>query len=241
MAVVAGCFLAFYFDGTPLESGRAWSEAIPAVVALALVFRVQQPFGRIYAFLALGFGTSAVLGLWPFGRDAAPVLPLLGVMAAAQLSRRKGCVRPAWEGAPRGSHWLGSLAVVLPPLVDLEARLTNGIPDVVDARSMLTLASTLLLMVLCALRVHPRAIVLPSTEAREGDEHVWAADSLEFASRVAHELNNPLMAVAGLAELALKKGAPEAPLRRLIDGTSTAAEIVTRLHRITGRSKGVAG
>jgi signal transduction histidine kinase len=240
MAVVAGSFLVFFFGVAPLADRRSWWEAVPALVALALAFRVRQPFGRIYALLALGFGTSAVLSLWPLWRDFAWALPPLGVIAAAQLSRQQDWVRPARQATPRRSNWLAGVAVMLPPLVHLGTR-AAGRGDEVDARSLLTLGSTLLLMVLSAMRIHPRLIVLPAAEARAGDEPVSAADSLEFASRVAHELNNPLMAVGGLAELALKKGAPEAPLRRLIDETSAAAEIVTRLHQITGRSKGVAG
>ena len=240
MAVVAGSFLVFFFGVAPLADRRSWWEAVPALVALALAFRVRQPFGRIYALLALGFGASAALSLWPFWRDFAWVLPPLGAIAAAQLSRQQDWVRPARQATPRRSNWLACVAMMLPPLVDLGTR-AAGRGDDVDARSLLTLGSTLLLMVLSAMRLYPRLVVLPSAEARAGDEPVSAADSLEFASRVAHELNNPLMAVGGLAELALKKGAPEAPLRRLIDGTNAAAEIVTRLHQITGRSKGVAG
>ena len=238
MAGVAGCFLAFFFRVAPLAVRRPWWEGIPAFVALVLAFRVRRPFGRIYALLALGFAVSSVLSLWPFWRDVAWVLPSLGVMAAAELSRQPDWVH-AREASPRRSQWLASIVVMLPPLVDLGARAAGA--DVADARSAVTLGSTLLLMVLSAMRVHPRAIVLPSMDPRQGDEQFSAADSLEFASRVAHELNNPLMAVGGLAELALKKGAPEAPMRRLIEGSNAAAEIVTRLHQITGRSKGVAG
>ena len=60
---------------------------------------------------------------------------------------------------------------------------------------------------------------------------------LQFASGVAHELNNPLMAVAGHAELALKKGAHEESVGQLAEAARRAAEVVARLQRITDSSQ----
>jgi signal transduction histidine kinase len=133
------------------------------------------------------------------------------------------------------------LAIALPPLVDLATRIGGLFPDGVEARSTLTLASTLVLVILCALRVHPRSMVLPAVQGWDERGPATARDSLEFASGVAHELNNPLMAVAGWAEVALKKGAPTLPMHQLIEATRAAADAVARLDQITRGPAGTRG
>jgi signal transduction histidine kinase len=55
---------------------------------------------------------------------------------------------------------------------------------------------------------------------------------LQFAAAVAHQLNNPLMAVAGWAELALRRGAPEPALERVLEATAAAAAAVARLQQL---------
>jgi signal transduction histidine kinase len=55
---------------------------------------------------------------------------------------------------------------------------------------------------------------------------------LQFAAGVAHQLNNPLMAVAGWAELAQRRGAPEPALERVLEATAAAAEAVVRLQQL---------
>jgi signal transduction histidine kinase len=55
---------------------------------------------------------------------------------------------------------------------------------------------------------------------------------------VAHELNNPLMAVAGWAELAVRRGAPEPELRALVDATARTADAVARLQLLVRSGRG---
>jgi len=45
------------------------------------------------------------------------------------------------------------------------------------------------------------------------------------------------MAVSGWAELALRRGAPEEVVRRLMDATRAAADVVGRLQQITSSSR----
>ena len=59
----------------------------------------------------------------------------------------------------------------------------------------------------------------------------------QFAAGVAHQLNNPLMAVAGWAELALRRGAPEPALERVLEATGAAAAAVARLEQRLGHDR----
>jgi hypothetical protein len=60
---------------------------------------------------------------------------------------------------------------------------------------------------------------------------------LQFAAGVGHQLNNPLMAVAGWAELALRRGAPEPALERVLEATGAAAAAVARLEQRLGHDR----
>jgi signal transduction histidine kinase len=55
---------------------------------------------------------------------------------------------------------------------------------------------------------------------------------LAFASGVAHELNNPLMAVAGWAEVVQHRGEAHPSVGRLLDSARAAADAVGRLQRV---------
>src|SRR6185295_7017033 len=53
-----------------------------------------------------------------------------------------------------------------------------------------------------------------------------------FATGIANELNNPLMAVGGWAELALRKSEPRESLEALLAATQRAAQSVRRLQQL---------
>ena len=55
---------------------------------------------------------------------------------------------------------------------------------------------------------------------------------MHFATGIAHELNNPLMAVGGWAELALRKSEPRESLEALLAATQRAAQSVRRLQQL---------
>src|SRR6185503_401431 len=55
---------------------------------------------------------------------------------------------------------------------------------------------------------------------------------VHFATGIAHELNNPLMAVGGWAELALRKSEPRESLEALLAATQRAAQSVRRLQQL---------
>jgi signal transduction histidine kinase len=105
-------------------------------------------------------------------------------------------------------------------------------PALAGQRTELTLACCSTLSLLVALRVRQAARPLPAPrDAEPADAPGEPSAYLRFASGVAHELNNPLMAVAGWAELA-QRGRPEPALQRVLDATATAAAVVGRLQQL---------
>ncbi|HEV7500119.1 MAG TPA: ATP-binding protein, partial [Vicinamibacteria bacterium] len=58
------------------------------------------------------------------------------------------------------------------------------------------------------------------------------SEYVHFATGIAHELNNPLMAVGGWAELALRKSEPRESLEALLEATRRATQAVRRLQQL---------
>jgi len=265
VAAVGGYFLVAYCAMRPPgAAGDPWflavtaPAALPGLWALALAFRVKDPpFRRVYGLLALGFCAGAVLGAWPRwlyaqGQheahgpwDLASLLPFFSIAAAALGPRG-----PAWVGSrrpavgDRGRARLAVLALAVPPLIDLASRAAGVQPSLAEARTDLTLACSSVLSLLVALRVYqtgrPSAAHDAAEPAGGRPPLAEASEYLQFASGLAHELNNPLMAVAGWAELALRRGGPEPSLQPLVEATGTAAAAVGRLQQLvrSGRSAG---
>lgn len=253
MAAVAGYFLVVYFAILPRSDARyPWflvvtaHEALPGLWALALALRVKDPpFRRVYRLLALGLCAGAVSSVWPTwlysqGRyqvyhpwDLAWMLPFLPIAVAAG-----GPCGPVWVGltaspaAERRRARRAVLVLAVPPLIDIACRLAGLQPALAAQRTELTLACCSTLSLLVALRV--RQAVRPSRdrEAEPADALGEPSAYLRFASGVAHELNNPLMAVAGWAELAQRQGGPEPALQRVMEATATAAATVGRLQQL---------
>jgi signal transduction histidine kinase len=112
-------------------------------------------------------------------------------------------------------------------------------PNLAEARSLLTLLAAAALSLLAALRARESSrLGAPATEAA-GPSPGEPSEFLQFASGAAHELNNPLMAVAGWAELALRRGGEAEPLRALLVSTRATADAVERLQRLarSGRAE----
>ena len=253
MAVVGGYFAVLYFVVLPATRSaslpwpaRALPELLPALLALGLALGVpRSPFHRTYRWLAAGLGLRALLALiaqapasaggW-WGFAAVGFFP---VAAAALFARGPVWVHASVDADPgRRPARLAVLAVAAPPLLDLVMRGLGVHPALAEERSTVAVACSSLLTVLAALRVRRRAnrrsAIGEATEARRALGEPTA--SLQFASGVAHELNNPLMAVGGWAELALRRGAPEAPVLALLHATRRAADVVARLQQITRSS-----
>jgi hypothetical protein len=253
MAAVAGYFLIVYFAILPRSDARyPWflvvtaQEALPGLWALALAVRVKEaPFRRVYRLLALGLCAGAVFGVWPTwlhsqGRyqvydpwDLAWILPFLPIAAAAA----HPC-GPLWvgvTGSPAGERRRARLAVLVlaaPPLIDIACRAAGLQPALAAQRTELTLACGSILSLLVALRVRQAARPAPDGDAEPYDTLGEPSAYLRFASGVAHELNNPLMAVAGWAELAQRQRGPEPALQRVMDAAATAAAAVVRLQQL---------
>jgi signal transduction histidine kinase len=227
---------------------------LPALGALALAVRVgPTPFRRVYQTLAAGLVAGALGATYPnwlYTRgdyqvyspwEAFWVLPLVGVAAAARLAPAAGWLRAPWVAAPAAPRPLIALAVAAPPLVDLMARLLVAGPTRLSAqRTELAIFAAAAIALVGAARMRGVAPPppLPAADADEarvalGEPHPY----LQFTSGVAHELNNPLTAVSGWAELALGGGPGEEPLRELLSATRGAAEVVQQLQRAT-RSAG---
>jgi len=249
MVAVVVYFLIFYFVTIPLEeTASSWSwiftleqGAIAAGFGV-LAFTVRQPpFAAVYRILAAGLAAGAAAGSIEFAR-AAPgpqgsvgsihwVVILLALATAATVERG-----PAWAlgrdeaEATSRRGWLMPAAVMTPLLVDLAARLAQGYPAAIaEVRFEIALAATGILLSLTAIRVRG------ASAARFREAPTSTAGSSEyvhFATGIAHELNNPLMAVGGWAELALRKSEPRESLEALLAATQRAAQSVRRLQQL---------
>jgi signal transduction histidine kinase len=260
MAVGALYFVAFYFLLLPARARPfPWllvftlQHVVPAAWALALAVRAGRgPFRPVFALLASGFAAAALTGIVAHLRhggeppaNAAPyhvmwMFPMLGLAAAALCPRGPVWVRAVApeRRSDRGRARLAVAAVALPPLVDLAARALGLAPELADTRSEATLVAIPLLAVLAALRLRLVSAAPPPAGGFAVDSpEVRAAlgvpsECLQFASGVAHELNNPLMAVVGWAELSLRRDGDAPAVRQLMDAAHHAAEVVQRLQRI---------
>jgi signal transduction histidine kinase len=257
MAAVGGYFLVVYFAILPRSDARyPWflvvtaQEALPGLWALALALRVKDPpFHRVYRLLAFGLCTGAVFSVWPtwlysHGRyhvynpwDLAWALPFVPIAAAALGPAGPVWVRSSWSPAgDRHRPRLAVLSLAFPPAIDIACRVAGLQPALAGPRTELTLACSSILSLLMALRLL-QAERLPAARDAAGLSELRAATGegsayLQFAAGVAHELNNPLMAVAGWAELAQRRGAPEPALERVLDATRAAAAAVARLQQL---------
>jgi signal transduction histidine kinase len=221
-------------------------------LVLALTTR-EQPFRRVYGLLAGGFLASALVdvvpySLQPFGaRDLYHpvhvdwVLSLFAMAAAGRAPRAVSWMRAADEAEPdRLRPWLAAAAVPLPLLADLGLRAAGFQPHFAGARTGIAVAFGALLAVLAVLRAYGSrpgpalAASLRQTSDAAGDSSQY----LQFASGIAHELNNPLTVVAGWAELGLKRAAPRLPLEQLLDASRKAAGVVARLQRLSHAAGG---
>lgn len=253
MALAGFYFLLFYFVMVPAGISRraglavfSLQEALPAAAAVLLALTTQEtPFRAVYRTLAAGFGGALVLnalgnwlgargGPWIFGpRDVVWMLPFVGIAAAATSARG-----PFWAGvtpAPgRGRGWLAASALVLPPLLDLGSRALGWQPDIAAERSQATLIAVILMSLLLAwrLRAVPTDALTPGELVDGPAARAARTAHLAFASGVAHELNNPLMAVAGWAEVVQHRGEAHPSVGRLLDAARAAADAVGRLQKV---------
>jgi signal transduction histidine kinase len=161
------------------------------------------------------------------------MLPFVGIAAAATCARG-----PFWAGiahAPgRGRGWLAASALVLPPLLDLSARALGWQPELAAERSAATLVAVVLMSLLLAwrLRTAPAEGLTPGELADGPAARAARTAHLAFASGVAHELNNPLMAVAGWAEVVQVRGEAHPSVARLLEAARSAADAVGRLQKV---------
>jgi signal transduction histidine kinase len=253
MALAGFYFLLFFFGGSPAAGPRGgWEvvftlqEALPAAAAmwLAVVIRTP-PFQRVYALLALGYGGSLLwgaVGSWLGGRfasglygprDLVWMLPFVGMAAAARCPRAPFVVG-AVPAPGRGRGWLAASALVLPPLLDLSVRAAGVDPARANERSLVTLTAVVVMSSLLALRLRadPRD-TLAAAEVPGGPGALAARTAhLAFASGVAHELNNPLMAVAGWAEVVHERGEGGPTVVSLLEASRTASDAVAQLQKV---------
>jgi len=267
MALAGFYFLLFYFvmvpAGVRARAGIAvfsLQEALPAAAAVVLALNTREaPFRNVYRALAAGFGGALLLnalgnwlgprgGAWIFGpRDAVWMLPFVGIAAAAACPRG-----PFWAGATpapgRGRGWLAASALVLAPVLDLSARAIGWQPELAAERSQATLVAVILMSLLLAwrLREAPADGLAPGELADGPAARAARTAHLAFASGVSHELNNPLMAVAGWAEVVQHRGEAHPSVGRLLDAARAAADAVGRLQKVVqagvvdpSRAKGV--
>jgi len=256
MAAVGGYFLLIYFALLPrADAHHPWllvatlQQVLPGLWALVLAWRVKEPpFRDVYRLLAFGLCAGALFSLRPDwlcaqGRyevynpwDVAWTLPFFPMAAAALGPRGAVWVRaPGSAAAGRGRGRLAVLALAGPPLIDLACRAAGLQPALAAQRTELTLACSAMLSLLLALRVRPPRPRAEVEAADAGEARAPRGEPsayLQFVSGVAHELNNPLMAVAGWAELTLGRGTAEPAVRALLDATSTAAGVVARLQQL---------
>jgi hypothetical protein len=246
MAAVGVYFLLVYFVLLPAqEAGYPWpvvhsaEEAIPGLLALywALTVR-EEPFRTVYRLLTLGFLGAVITEVpanWVADRGAHLILrpldvgwmvPFFPLTAAALLPRGPTWVRPHQDSARDARRRrIALLSVAAPPFLDIAMRVFGVQPRLAESRSNMALGVTALLSVLVALRIRSRAAPPPvNGPLPEGPPP--PSELLQLASGVAHELNNPLMAVGGWAELALRRGGEPEPLEALIAATRKAAGTV---------------
>jgi hypothetical protein len=264
MAGVGAAFLLFYFDALPEQHGghalslaRLIQEWVPGLIALGFALGVVgRPYRQVYGVLAVGLIGGQIIGVvvgWRYAEGPYPLwnpldvnwmLPYLGLAAAAAPGARGAIwVRAAESSAgDRGRSDLALAALALPPVVDLVTRALGLDPELALARSQLTLLTSATLTLLLALRLDAqeqapaRAEPADTAEAREAAGE--PSEPLQLASGAAHELNNPLMAVAGWAELAQHRaGADAEPINELLLSTRRAADAVSRLQKLV-RSSG---
>jgi signal transduction histidine kinase len=226
--------------------------AIVAAGYYALARTAEEPsFRGVYTILAAAFAASAAVqivphALQPLGGPSDLyhpvyvdwVLTLFGMAAAARAPRAAARMRPAQEAEPERLRLrLGAAAVPLPLLVELGLRAAGVQPHLAEERLRIALAFGALLAGLAALRAYG-----PWTRRTLAAQTQDAADEssqyLQFASGVAHELNNPLTVVAGWAELGLKRAAPRLPLEQLLQASRQAAGVVARLQRLSHAAGG---
>jgi signal transduction histidine kinase len=224
--------------GKVLAAGR---PPLPRAVRSAIVEWVMAALGGYFLvayFVILPRSDAQVYGPW----DLALMLPLVLIAGAAL--RPLGAV---WarstrsEARDRRRARLAVLVLAVPPLIDIACRLAGLQPALAGQRTELTLACCAMLSLLVALRVRQasRPPAARDAEAAEVRTSVGEpSEYLQFASGVAHELNNPLMAVAGWAELAVRRGAPEPELRALVDATARTADAVARLQLLVRSGRG---
>ncbi len=253
MAAAAAYFLVFYFVAVPLsEAAYPWFWIFTAqqfvlaagFAALAASVRVP-PFSTVYRILAAGLGAAAMAGLVPNWRYAAGpyepyspanvdwVITLLALALAATADRGRAWVpgREESEAAPRRG-WVMAAVVMLPLAVDLVTRATGAHPALAEARSVVALAVTGVLLALMAVRVRGTPGASSDNEAAASGAIEESSEYVHFATGVAHELNNPLMAVGGWAELALRKSEPRESLEVLLAATQRATQAVRRLQQL---------
>jgi len=254
MAAVAAYFLIFYFVAVPLSEARYpwfWIFTLQQVVLaagfVALAAAVKAPpFSTMYRILAVGLGVAAAAGVLPNWRNAAGgydpyspanvdwILTLVAIAAAACVDRGPAWVPAREEAEPalrRG--WVMAATVVLPVAVDLVTRLLGAHPALAAQRAHVALAATGVLLALTALRVRrPPPAVADSPEAAAPPSAEGSSHYVHFATGVAHEMNNPLMAVGGWAELALRKTQPRESLESLLAATRRATQAVQRLQQL---------
>jgi signal transduction histidine kinase len=208
--------LAHAFRGGKLmATGLDWAMAAAGAYFLLAYLAVRDP--------------GAVAWMLP--------LPFFPIAVAAAGSRRAVWVRSTPSAAQRHRARAAVLTLAVPPLIDLACRAAGLQPALAPLRTDLTLACSSTLALLAAMRL--RVTARPEDGALEGagESRTEPREYLQFASGVAHELNNPLMAVAGWTELTMRRGAAEPRLRQLLEATDAAAATVRRLHRLV-RSEG---
>jgi signal transduction histidine kinase len=254
MAAMAAYFLIFYFVAVPLsEASYPWfwiftlQQVVLAAGFVALAVAVKAaPFSAVYRILAVGLGAAAIAGVLPNWRDAAGgydsyspahvdwILTLVAIAAAACVDRGPAWVPGREDAEPtvrRG--WVMAATVVLPLAVDFVTRLLGAHPALAAQRTLVALAATGVLLVLTALRVRrPPPGVAEAAEAAAPPSAEGSSHYVHFATGVAHEMNNPLMAVGGWAELALRKTQPRESLESLLAATRRATQAVQRLQQL---------
>jgi signal transduction histidine kinase len=253
MAAVAAYFLIFYFVAVPFgEAAYPWfwiftfQQLVLAAGFVALALAVEAPpFATVYRILAAGLAAAAVAGVVPNWRSAAGgyeshspanvdwVLTLVALAAAACADRGRAWVpgREEAEAAPRRG-WVMAAAVMLPLAVDLATRLAGAHPGLAESRSEVALAVTGVLLALAAVRVRRAPVGTAETDVSGPPSTESSSEYVHFATGVAHEMNNPLMAVGGWAELALRKTQPRESLEVLLAATRRATQSVQRLQQL---------